>query len=234
MVAHHGRRLTRDAEGSAEGPNEDNPFAGPQAPSVLPGTYTVALSVGGREYKKTVQVEMDPRSDMTPAQVVAQHDAAVQLRDLTMRVNQVIATTDDMVRQLSALQDQLRRMPRNGTDGAAGTPDSTQRRVLADVDSALRDLRHFRDSVLARPLQGLGYRQYPRLREEVQAVSGTVWRPLMPPTAGEMLRLGELKTEADGAQARLDAIIASRVSRINQALAGTPHVITPSKARFTP
>ena len=104
----------------------------------------------------------------------------------------------------------------------------------ADVDSALRDLRHFRDSVLARPLAGLGYRQYPRLREEVQTVSGMVWRPLMPPTAGEMLRLAELKTETDAAQARLDAIIASRVAKINQALAGTPHVITPTKPRFTP
>jgi photosystem II stability/assembly factor-like uncharacterized protein len=221
-------------EGAGEGSNDDNPFAGPQAPSVLPGTYTVALSVGGREYKKELQVEMDPRSDMTPAQVIAQHDAAIQLRDLTLRVNQVIATTDDVVRQLTSLQDQLRRSPRSGTDGVAAAPDSTQRRVLADVDSALRDLRHFRDSVLARPLPGLGYRQYPRLREEVQTVSGMVWRPLKPPTAGEMLRLGELKTETDGAQARLDAIISSRVARINQALAGTPHVITPTKARFTP
>jgi len=225
------------SEGSAEGPNEDNPFAGPQAPSVLPGTYTVALSVGGREYKKPVQVEMDPRSDMTPAQVIAQHDAAIQLRDLTLRVNQVIASTDDVIRQLTSLQDQLRRPSRgpaeNGRDGA-GSSDSAQRRVLADVDSALRDLRHFRDSVLARPLAGLGYRQYPRLREEVQTVSGMVWRPLMPPTAGEMLRLGELKTEADGAQSRLDAILASRVAKINQALAGTPHVITPQKTRFVP
>jgi photosystem II stability/assembly factor-like uncharacterized protein len=217
-------------EGASEGSNDDNPFAGPQAPSVLPGTYTVALSVGGKEYKKTVQVEMDPRSDMTPAQVIAQHDAAIQLRDLTLRVNQVVAGTDDMVRQLTALQEQLRRSPRD----AAGSPDSSQRRVLADVDSALRDLRHLRDSVLARPLAGLGYRQYPRLREEVQTVSGMVWRPLMPPTAGEMLRLAELKTETDAAQARLDAIIASRVAKINQALAGTPHVITPTKPRFTP
>jgi hypothetical protein len=49
-----------------------------------------------------------------------------------------------------------------------------------------------------------------------------------------MLRLGELKTETDAVQARLDAIIASRVAKINQALAGTPHVITPTKPRFTP
>src|SRR4029453_57324 len=99
-------------EGASEGSNDDNPFAGPQAPSVLPGTYTVALSVGGKEYKKTVQVEMDPRTDMTPAQVIAQHDAAIQLRDLTLRVNQVIASTDDVVRQLTSLQDQLRRPAR--------------------------------------------------------------------------------------------------------------------------
>jgi hypothetical protein len=54
-----------------------------------------------------------------------------------------------------------------------------------------------------------------------------VSRPMMPPTAGEQLRMGELKVEADQAQARLDGIIQNRVLKINQALAGTPHVITP-------
>ena len=173
---------------------------------------------------------------MTPAQVIAQHDAAIQMRDLTTRVNRVISTTDDVVRQLTSLQDQLRR-PAGGTaDGAAAAmpTDSSRRRVLVDVDSAIKDLRHFRDSVLARPLAGLGYRQYPRLREEVQTVSGMITRPMMPPTAGEMLRMGELKTEADQAQARLENILETRVGRINAALAGTPHVITPQRPRFTP
>jgi hypothetical protein len=96
------------------------------------------------------------------------------------------------------------------------------------------DLRHFRDSVLVRPLPGLGYRQYPRLREEVQTVSGMVSRPLMPPTAGELLRMGELRTEADQAQARLDGIIQTRISKINQSLAGTPHVIAAQSAAIVP
>jgi hypothetical protein len=60
----------------------------------------------------------------------------------------------------------------------------------------------------------------------VQTVSGMVSRPMMPPTAGEQLRMGELRVEADQAQARLDGIIQNRVLKINQALAGTPHVIT--------
>jgi hypothetical protein len=104
-----------------------------------------------------------------------------------------------------------------------------QSAVLPDIDATIKDLRHFRDSVLARPLPGLGYRQYPRLREEAQTVSGMVSRPMMPPTAGELLRMKELGTEADQAQARLDGIVNGRIAKINQSLSGTQHVITPPR-----
>jgi hypothetical protein len=47
--------------------------------------------------------------------------------------------------------------------------------ALTEIDGALRDLRQFRDSVLARPVGGLGYRQYPRLREEdVDGIAGAL------------------------------------------------------------
>jgi uncharacterized coiled-coil protein SlyX len=188
----------------------------------LPGTYTVALSVGGKQFTTTVQVRVDPRSDMTPAQLVTQNQTATQLNDILARVSRVIAGTDDLLAQLTSLQTQLRRSQ------SAGTPPPSPT-VLGDIDGTIKDLRHFRDSVLARPIAGLGYRQYPRLREEAQTVAGMVGRPLMPPTAGELLRLGELRVEADQAQARLDGIVQARVLKINQALAGTPHVITPAR-----
>ena len=188
---------------------------------MLPGVYTVALSVNGKQLTKSVQVEIDPRSDITPAQLTAQYQTATQLNDILARVNRVITGTDDLLAQLTSLQTQLRREQGSGI--------AQQGEVQTDIDGTIKDLRHFRDSVLARPLPGLGYRQYPRLREEAQTVSGMVSRPMMPPTAGELLRMGELKTEADQAQARLDAIVAGRVAKINQALAGTPHVITPAR-----
>ena len=56
---------------------------------------------------------------------------------------------------------------------------------------------------------------------------------MMPPTAGEMLRSGELRTETDQAQVRLDEIIQDQVGKINQMLKDTPHVITPA-VRFVP
>jgi hypothetical protein len=201
---------------------------------VLPGSYTVTLTADGKRLTKTVKVELDPRADMTQAQLVAQFDAATQMRELTSRVNRLLVATDDVVRQLTSLQDQLRRALRpNANDSGAvvalassGAPSSP---ALREVDSTLKELKHFRDSVLTRPLQGLGYRQYPRLREEVQTVTGMVTRPMKPPTAGETMRMGELKSETDQAQARLDAIIQNRVGKINQLLAGTPHVIVPTR-----
>ena len=78
-------------------------------------------------------------------------------------------------------------------------------------------------------LHNVGYRQYPRLREEVQTVTGMVTRPQWPITEGEKLRSGELRVETDGAQVRLDGIIRDRVGKINEMLKGTQHVITPQQ-----
>jgi len=179
--------------------------------------------VNGRQLTKPVQVQLDPRSDMTAAQLATQNQTAAQLNDILARVNRVITGADDLLAQLTSLQTQLRREQ----GGGGGVVQQGQ--VLGDVDGAIKDLRQFRDSVLARPLPGLGYRQYPRLREEAQTVAGMVSRPMMPPTAGELLRMNELRTEADQAQARLDAIVSGRITKINQSLSGTPHVITPSR-----
>jgi hypothetical protein len=126
------------------------------------------------------------------------------------------------------LQTTLRTLPRDGS-----APNANQ--ALTEIDGALKDLRQFRDSVLARPVAGLGYRQYPRLREEVQTVSGMISRPMMAPTAGELLRSGELRTESDEASMRFDNIMQTRVAKINDLLKGSPHVITPPAPRaFVP
>ena len=209
---------------SAQGVGGGGGFGGGGSPAVLPGTYQVTLVVGGKRYTKPVTVENDPRVEMTPAQVTAQHDAALQLQALTLRVARVVANTDDMIIQLSAVQSSLRRAPR-GENTAA---------VLTEIDGTINDLRQFRDSVLARPLPGLGYRQYPRLREEVQTVSGMVSRPQWPITEGERLRSGELKVETDEAQVRLDGIVRDKVGKINELLKGSQHVITPQPARVIP
>ena len=188
--------------------------------AAVPGTYQVVLIANGKRITKPVTVQYDPRIEMTPAQVAAQFDAARAIEVTQARVNRVIAGVDDLVRQLTAVQTTLR-----------GARNDAMAPALTEVGGTIRDLRHFRDSVLARPLQGLGYRQYPRLREEVQTVAGMISRPTWPITAGEQLRSGELVVETDEAQRRLDTIVRDRITKINDLLKGTQHVITPGAPR---
>jgi photosystem II stability/assembly factor-like uncharacterized protein len=217
-----GLRERRRAAEIAAGPGgaDDENFFGPSAAAVLPGTYRVTLIVGGKRITRPVTVQNDPRIEMTPAQVAAQYDAAKAIEATQGRVARVIAGVDDLMRQMTALQTTLRSARSDATAPA-----------LTEIDGTMKDLRHFRDSVLARPLAGLGYRQYPRLREEVQTISGMISRPTWPITAGETLRSSELVVETDDAQRRLDTIVRDRVGKINEMLKGTQHVITPATPR---
>jgi photosystem II stability/assembly factor-like uncharacterized protein len=217
------RRRAARRESAGGGGGEES-FFGPASAWAVPGTYQVTLIVDGKRYSKPVEVSNDPRIEMTPAQVAEQFDAAKAIEGTQGRISRVIAGVDDLSRQLTAVQTALRASP-GVANGAA---------ALAEIGSTITDLRHFRDSVLARPLAGLGYRQYPRLREEAQTVSGMIARPQWPITAGEKLRSGELKTETDDAQGRLDAIVRDRIGKINDLLKGSPHIITPGAARIVP
>ncbi|MCK7475903.1 MAG: hypothetical protein MZV49_25810 [Rhodopseudomonas palustris] len=69
----------------------------------------------------------------------------------------------------------------------------------AQVKQALATLKTFRDDELARPIAGLGYRQYPRLREDVQSLAGYLGRGVRAPNEGELTRMKDLTAQVDQA-----------------------------------
>src|SRR5207245_1265502 len=106
---------------------------------------------------------------------------------------QIVTEVDDLTRQLTMLSEQLRpagggRGGRNGDSASVMLQSGASPAAIAAVQTALTKLKSFRDDELARPLQGLGYRQYPRLREEVQTLSGMIGRAIAPPTDPAMGR----------------------------------------------
>ena len=187
-------------------------FGGAGGPFVLPGDYTVKVKVGSAEYAQPVTVKLDPRVQASAADMAAQVDAANQLSALTGRVNAIIARVDDLVSQLTAL-DQV---------AARQRPVPAWR---AEVKAATDALKTLRDSELARPLPGLGYRQYPRLRENVQSLAGSVQRGFRPPSEGEKLRMMELTDQTKQAAAKLNAIISNQIAKVNQATKALPHIV---------
>ena len=187
---------------------------------VLPGTYTVTLVAGATRASKDFTVENDARVETTLAAQNATIAAARAAQATVAKVNAIISTVDDLTSQLTGVQTALRSAQRD-------TSNKSIPAALAEINGTLADLKQFRDSVLARPLAGLGYRQYPRLREEAQSVAGSITRGTRGPTAGEMLRSTELTGETAAAQVRLDKIVTERVGKVNQLLAGMPHILAP-------
>jgi photosystem II stability/assembly factor-like uncharacterized protein len=143
------------------------------APYVLPGSYVVTLKVGTTELTRPLTVQMDPRITVAPADLKAQLDAALTLRDLTDRINTLVSQADSAVAQLTTA---------SGSNPAAG-------KVL---DQA-KDFR-FR---MGRVGQEQGYRIQGRLREEITTLAGSVEANPGAPTAGELVRLKEVTADLD-------------------------------------
>lgn len=190
-------------------------FGGGGAPLVVPGNYTVTMTAGGGSVSvtKPIVVELDPRATVSIADLVAQRDVALELRELSARVTRIVARTNNLMQQLTNLGTTLRQ----------NAP--TERAAIDEARGTLDELREFRDTQLARPLAGLGYRQYPRLREEVQSLYGSVIRSLTRPTDPQMLRKGEVTADTDAAETRLNVIINGRVTKLNAMLKDLPHIV---------
>lgn len=179
----------------------------------MPGQFTVKVQLAGREFTKPLVVELDPRANVTTADLEAQRDLALNLRDLGGRVTMVIDRTEDLMGQLTALVENIRKNAPN------------EREALNEAEGALVELRKLRDEKLLRPIQGLGYRQYPRLREEVGSLSGSVSRTITKPTDAQGRRFGELVTETGAVQQELQGIVNGRIAKLNSLLKNLPHII---------
>ena len=171
------------------------------------------VQLAGREFTKPITVDLDPRANVTTADLEAQRDLALNLRDLNGRVTNVIDRSEDLIGQLTSLVDNIRKNAPN------------EREALNEAEGALVELKKLRDEKLLRPIPGLGYRQYPRLREEVGSLSGSVSRTITRPTDSQARRTTELVTETGTVQKELQGIVDGRIAKLNALLKNLPHII---------
>jgi hypothetical protein len=178
---------------------------------VVPGEYTVTVQAGGTTVTETVTVTLDPGVQAAPADLDAQLQASFAALALAAKVNAVIDRVDAMTLQLTGLDAQLSsQMPAPA--------------VRTQVTQALDALKKFRDDELARPIPGLGYRQYPRLREDVQSLAGYIGRGFRAPNAGELERMKDLTEQAGQAVAKVNNLIAKEIAAINEAIKTSPRI----------
>ncbi len=205
--------------GAGPAPGDDIPpeirarFGGGNAgPFALPGEYTYKVRADGQDAAGSVRVQIDPGVQASEADMAAQLEASFTLLGLQGRVTAILDRVNDVMAQLTALDGVL----------AKETPPPA---IRGDVQKTIEALKTWRDADLARPLSGFGYRQYPRLREDVQSLAGAVGRGFRPLTEGEKLRMKELADLTAQAAAKLNGILDGGIATINAALTSMPRIV---------
>ena len=83
----------------------------PLGPSVLPGTYTVRLTVDGQAFTRTLTVKLDPRVRMSPADLAEQLALLRRLAAAIERVASAPATAEaEAKKRRASLEEKLLRL----------------------------------------------------------------------------------------------------------------------------
>jgi photosystem II stability/assembly factor-like uncharacterized protein len=190
-------------------------------PAVLPGEYTVTINAGGKRLSKPLRVKLDPRIKITEAELAEQLSAGLEMRDLVVKLGQVVSRVDDLTNQLTALQERLPRggaMAANANDNGAGSSINP-----SDIRAAQDELKKLR-STLVREC-AMNYRCPGKLREEANSLMGSITSTIAPPTEGQKLRMREVKEETVKAVEELNRIVSVTIKRLNDQMSGQPHIV---------
>src|SRR5437016_5320908 len=108
-------RLSFERPAGAE--EEENPFRTVVGPRAMPGSYSVAVTAGGRTETTTVRVEPDPVLGGDPARFAAQLVAGLEWRNALSALNAMLNRIVSLETQLKNTQQALR-------DNAGGEGDT--------------------------------------------------------------------------------------------------------------
>ncbi|HXP52284.1 MAG TPA: hypothetical protein VN922_20170, partial [Bacteroidia bacterium] len=156
------------------------------APMVLPGTYTVKLFIGDKEYKEPMIVVPDPADKMTDADRQAQFDAGVKC----MKMHEDLAK---LVDKLNIVIDSVKQYC---------AENKANKKAQAFLDS----LTTFKGTLMAVKQTSL-FADEERLREKITKVYEAVAFQDAPPTNLQLENVSLLKTDLGKATTKDDALM---------------------------
>ncbi len=121
----------------------------PSGPIVLPGVYTVSMTVAGETYSSTVEIQADPRRPMTRADRMARQAALMSLHKLAVPIYEAGRAIQRLEEQLDAAEEVI--------GEAAEAPEGLEeeleaiREALEEVQSDVAEAR--RNAGVARAIQ---------------------------------------------------------------------------------
>jgi len=158
---------------------------GTSGPAVLPGTYTVRMTVNGQSYRQPLTVVKDPRSPASDADLREQFDFLMRIHDKTTQANDAVKTIRNVKAQLA---DRTRRLsPDKSAPFAANTKSLIDR--LSAIESEIYQVKN---------QSGQDPLNYPiRLNNKIAALSGVVGGTDAKPTSQSYTVFNDLSSKLD-------------------------------------
>ena len=151
-------------------------------PKVAPGKYKAKLSYNNVTEYSEILVSGDYRIKMPVENYKLKSEALVYLRDLQNRIHELIENIVFIENQLEQLAIKLKIVSSKG---------------LSEIENLHDRINNFKEDNLMRPPPSMGYRQKPRLKEEIKTLMRAIDNTTNPPTIPQQERIKSLKSELD-------------------------------------
>ncbi len=188
---------------------------GTSGPIVLPGTYSVRLNVGGQRYTQPLVVVKDPRVTATDADLRAQFDFLMRIRNKTSEANDAVKTIRNIKAQLA---DREKRMTGPNVAAFSSAANSLTTRLSA-VEGEIYQVRN---------QSGQDPLNYPiKLNNKIAALSGVVGGTAARPPSQSYTVFNDLSSQLDRQLQAMRGAMLIGVPALNGMLktAGLPPIV---------
>ena len=178
-------------------------------PKVAPGIYKAEIKYNNTTEVSEFLVSGDYRIEMPVENYKLKSEALVSLRDLQNHTHKLIENILFIEEQIEALAIKLK---------VVSSKD------LPKLERLHNKIKTFKDDHLMRPPPSMGYRQKPRLKEEIKTLMRAIDNTTNPPTIPQQERIKSLKQELDVHLRKMEDFKVS-INQISSSHSSLPQII---------
>ena len=178
-------------------------------PKVAPGIYKAEIKYNNTTEVSEFLVSGDYRIEMPVENYKLKSEALVSLRDLQNHTHKLIENILFIEEQIEALAIKLK---------VVSSKD------LPKLERLHNKIKTFKDDHLMRPPPSMGYRQKPRLKEEIKTLMRAIDNTTNPPTIPQQERIKSLKRELDVHLRKMEDFKVS-INQISSSHSSLPQII---------
>jgi hypothetical protein len=172
-----------------------------RGPIIIPGIYTVKLTVDGKSYTQTFEAKKDPRISTTQEDFQSQLEIELQIRDKLTRTHEAIINIRSIRKQIDELTARIDN--KNVIDKAKA--------LTAELTSVEEALYQTKNRANEDPLN------FPiRLNNKMASLLGAIQSADARPTQQEQQVFEDINTGINGQLKKLDTIFATDVPAFNK------------------